>query len=303
MLGMQRRRNCLPQLPAKGSVLKTNRYIPPPLVDQRFLRSDFAADIVLSQLRRHLLSFCLTGAIVLGSGAPLAAERFGAADATPTAPVLVELFTSEGCSSCPPADALVERMDSLQPVPGVQLIVLSEHVDYWNHDGWKDPFSSASISDRQSDYVRALGLKSPYTPQVIVDGSSDLRLSDPQQVEQTFQKAATIPKLPIRILVATRDPKNSDMVRVQVEVQGNSITRNADLYEVVALDHAESQVLRGENSGKHLTHVAVMQNLTKIGRLEKGKDFSREVETKLKPGTDPSNVRLIIFAQEAGPGR
>ena len=115
------------------------------------------------------------------------------------------------------------RLTRPNRVPGVRLIVLSEHVDYWNHDGWKDPFSSAFISDRQSDYVRALGLKSPYTPQVIVDGSSDLRISDAQQVEQTFQKAATIPKLPIRILAATRDPKNSDMVRVQVEVQGNSI--------------------------------------------------------------------------------
>jgi len=230
-------------------------------------------------------------------------DRSAAAADTSASPLLVELFTSEGCSSCPPADVWLQQIDAAQPVPGVRLIVLSEHVDYWNHDGWKDPFSSAFISDRQSDYVRALGLKSPYTPQVIVDGSSDLRISDAQQVEQTFQKAATTPKLPIRILAATLDPKNPDMVRVQVEVQGNSINRNADLYEVVALDHAESQVLRGENSGKHLTHVAVMQNLTKIGRLEKGKNFSREVETKLKPGTDPSNVRLIIFAQEAGPGR
>jgi hypothetical protein len=244
-----------------------------------------------------------TIAVLILVGFSAAGERSWAASDSSASPLLVELFTSEGCSSCPPADVWLQQIDAAQPVPGVQLIVLSEHVDYWNHDGWRDPFSSSLISDRQSAYVRALGLKSPYTPQVIVDGTADLQISDAQQVEQTFQKAATIPKFSIRILKAALDPKNPAVVRVQVEVQGNSANRNADLYEVVALDHAESQVLRGENSGKHLTHVAVLENLTKIGRLEKGKTFSREVEAKLKPGTDPSNVRLIVFAQEPGPGR
>jgi hypothetical protein len=244
-----------------------------------------------------------TIAILILVGFSAAADRCWAATDSSASPLLVELFTSEGCSSCPPADVWLQQIDAAQPAPGVRLIVLSEHVDYWNHDGWKDPFSTSWISDRQGAYVRALGLKSPYTPQVIVDGTAELQLSDAQQVEQTFQKAATAPKLSIRILQAVVDPKNSDVVRVQVEVQGNSTNRSADIYEVVALDHADSQVLRGENSGKHLTHVAVVENLTKIGRLEKGKTFSREVATKLKPGTDPANVRLIVFAQEPGPGR
>lgn len=283
--------------------MKTKRYIAPPAVDQRFLRANFAAGIALPQLRRHLLSFCLTSAIVLGSGASLAAERFGTADATPTSPVLVELFTSEGCSSCPPADALVERMDSLQPVPGVQLIVLSEHVDYWNHDGWKDPYSSASLTERQSSYVHALGLKTAYTPQILVDGDMELRTNDAQQVSEALQKAGTSPKVPIRIISAAVDA-NPTAVRGHIEADGRSMKHNADIYAVIALDHAESQVPSGENRGRHLTHVAVVLEIAKVGKLEKGKPFSHDFQMKYKlPQTNSTPIRVVAVIQEPGSGK
>jgi hypothetical protein len=233
----------------------------------------------------------------------LTAGNSRAADTHGATPVLVELFTSEGCSSCPPADAWLQRMDAAQPLPGAELIVLSEHVDYWNHDGWKDPYSSSFVTERQSDYVRALGLQTPYTPQVIVDGATDLHLTDDQAMEQTFQKAVASPKVPVRITSAIFDPANPTVLRAHVEVDGDSAGESADIYDAIALSHAESQVLRGENGGKHLTHVAVVQELTKIGKMQKGKTFSRDIEIKLKPGTDPKNIRLVVFAQKSGPGK
>ena len=216
-------------------------------------------------------------------------------------PVLVELFTSEGCSSCPPADALLEKMDA-QPIPGLQLIVLSEHVTYWDHDGWKDPNSSSELTDRQNSYEEALGLKTPYTPQIIVDGTSVLKLGDRQQAEDIFEKEKVTGKVPIRIDQLKVESGNPSVVDAHIETDASS-EKHAEVYVAVALDRVESQVLHGENGGRHLTHVAVVQELTKVGKLEKGKNFDHAVRLKLKPGEDPKNLRIIAFVQESGPGK
>ena len=215
-------------------------------------------------------------------------------------PILVELFTSEGCSSCPPADELLEKLDGSQPVPGAQLIVMSEHVDYWNHDGWKDPYSSSLLTERQSAYVQALGVSELYTPQMIADGRSELRLADPRQMAQIVQKAAADPKIPIRIESAS---VAGNVLRGRIETDINSEKQNADLYLAIALDRAQSQVLRGENSGRRLTHVAVVEYLKKIGKLESGKKCGQDFQVKLKPGEDAANIRIIAFLQEPGPGK
>jgi hypothetical protein len=218
-------------------------------------------------------------------------------------PVLVELFTSEGCSSCPPADELLQQMDVSQPAPGIQLIVLSEHVDYWNHDGWKDPYSSSSLTERQNGYVHSLGLNTAYTPEMIVDGASELKATGMQQLIQALQKAAAAPKTPVRITSLNVESASQPLVRAHIEVDGTLQKHNADIYVVVALDHAESQVLRGENTGRHLAHVAVAEEFTRIGKLEKQNKFSKDVQIKLKPGIEPTNIRIIAFVQESGPGK
>jgi hypothetical protein len=240
---------------------------------------------------------------ILALAGCFAATLQAADQKTAPVPVLVELFTSEGCSSCPPADAWLQQLDLAQPITGAQLIVLSEHVDYWNHDGWEDPFSSALVTQRQEGYVRALRLDSAFTPQVVVNGSVNLKLGDSQQIKQTFLQAAGASTIRVTIsgaAIAAGDPAT---LRANVALDGNNIERSADVYAAAVLSHAESQVLHGENGGKRLIHVAVVQELAKVGRLEKGKKFSRTIDIKLKPGTDPKNIRLIVFAQEPGPGK
>jgi hypothetical protein len=217
-------------------------------------------------------------------------------------PILVELFTAEGCSSCPPADALLLKMDSSQPVPGAQLIVLSEHVDYWDHDGWKDPNSSHALTERQAAYVQALRLKTAYTPQIIVDGSHEMLINNSEQAVKVFQNAVAEPKLQVRLAEVSLDPQNSGLLRAHVDVN-NDDEGDAEIYVAVALDRVESQVLRGENKNRHLTHVAVVQQLEKVGNIRKGKTFAGDVQLKLKAPADTRNVRVVAFVQEPGPGK
>ncbi len=239
-------------------------------------------------------------AILLATVSAVAANDMSAASKTAGVPILVELFTSEGCSSCPPADAWLQQLDSSQPVPGARLIVLSEHVDYWDHDGWKDPFSSPALTDRQEAYGRAFGLASVYTPQIIVDGKSELQPNNSQQVDQVFRTATSTPTIPVGISSVTT--KGTGMVEAHLEIDGVTLKRDSDIYLALALDHAESQVLRGENGGKRLPYVAVVRTLKKVGRLQKGKKFDQDVEVKLDRDLDEANLRLVVFVQNSGPG-
>jgi hypothetical protein len=247
-----------------------------------------------------LLSLAL---IILTPAWALSASSDTAQSQNPRSPILVELFTSEGCSSCPPADTFLEKLDSVQPVPGAELIVLSEHVDYWNHDGWKDPFSSAFYSDRQNDYKSRFGLKSVYTPEMVVDGAAEFLGSDAHSAERALTKAMKSPKLPITLSGLSIDGTTLHAHIESDALPASSHEKEADVYLAIALHHAESDVLRGENAGHHLAYTDVVQNLKDVGILHGGRAFSQDVSLKLEPGADKHNLRVIAFVQEKHQGR
>src|SRR5882724_9336108 len=129
---------------------------------------------------RRLWIFALIALSVIaliGTLSPKSSANTGASTAK-RVPVIVELFTSEGCSDCPPADALLQRLEESQPVTGAEIIVLGNHVDYWNHDGWTDRFSTKELTDRQRLYGDSFNLDSVYTPQMVVDGKAEFNGQD-----------------------------------------------------------------------------------------------------------------------------
>lgn len=237
--------------------------------------------------KKHLLA---SWAIAL----MLASIPAGSAVPNAPTPLLVELFTSEGCSSCPPADAFLRNLDSKQPVPGVQFIVLEEHVDYWDGDGWKDPFSSHEFTVRQTEYAQRLHVAEPYTPEMVVDGAFEFVGNDGNRAAQVFEKAVTAPAIPIRISsVAVSDGT------LHAHIEADPAPEKAEVWIALAIDHAESQVLKGENGGHHLEHVAVVKKLSEIGKLDKQHGFSKDIT--LKSITQPS--RIVAFLQQPGQGK
>jgi len=217
--------------------------------------------------------------------------------------VLVELFTSEGCSSCPPADRFLQKLDG-QPIPGAELIVLSEHVDYWNHIGWKDPYSARFYSQRQSAYAKRFGLGDVYTPQMVVDGTSEFVGSNSGLADKAFAKAFGIPKIPVHLSSISADASNTQHAHLATGTPEASFgSREAEVYVAVALNRAESQVSAGENAGHRLAHVSVVRSLAKIGALKRGQALAQDVQLKLEPGSDSRNLRLIAFVQEPRQGR
>lgn len=219
------------------------------------------------------------------------------AQPAPRQPVLVELFTSEGCSDCPPADALLGQLDAEQFVPGAQAIVLSEHVTYWNHEGWRDPFSLSQMDDRQQMYAREFGLSDVYTPQAVVDGAQQFVGNDPGKLRSAVARAAATAKQSITIEGAHQAPSGA------IDFSVHADSPKATLVAAIAENATWSQVARGENAGRTLHHVAVVRVLKEFG---KGRTDGQPLElaganlaAAEKTGTP---LRLVVFLVNSGNG-
>src|SRR5258708_6190886 len=162
------------------------------------------------------------------------------AENKPQKPILLELFTSEGCSSCPPADALLRDLDEYQPIDGAELIVLSEHVDYWDDLGWRDIYSLHALTERQAAYSEKLKTKGPYTPQLVVDGVYELVGSDRNRAFEVLKQAKELPKIDVQIKSARRQ---GDTFYAQVDT--GPLPRGAVVILGLLQDRAASQVRHG----------------------------------------------------------
>lgn len=204
-------------------------------------------------------------------------------------PVLVELFTSEGCSDCPPADRLLELLDTKQPVSGAQAIVLSEHVTYWNHQGWTDPFSLDEIDLRQKEYGDQFNLDSVYTPQAVIDGSTQLVGNNAAGLQAAIEHARATPKIPITIANARWD---KDAVSFSVQV---STDKGSKLVAALAADATGAKITRGENAGRTLHHVAVVRTIKNFGSgALDGRTLKLSAGNLAHDQASPP-VRLVVF--------
>jgi hypothetical protein len=241
------------------------------------------------------LSFAL---LSIGPVACLAAPS-GAGPEKPTSTAIVELFTSEGCSSCPPADDLLREINLKQTSAGQLIVGISEHVTYWNDLGWKDPFSSPVFTERQSIYASRLSPEGSYTPQMVLNGHEQFVGSDVGALESALRNDARRDHLGMEILSSA---PSSAGLEVKFSLTGN-VRHPLDIVAVLTDDVDRSNVQRGENSGRVLQHVSVARLLTRVATVKGDAEESAHIPFpdgfQLGGG---SRHHLILFAQERHQG-
>jgi len=205
--------------------------------------------------------------------------------------VILELFTSEGCSSCPPADIVLAALSRGQPVPGADVIALELHVDYWNYLGWSDPFSNASYSVRQRAYGTAFNQRGIYTPQLVVDGHAELLGSSSEGAKEAIAIAARAPKA--RLTITRKDGGLAITVADLPEPNAP-----ASVWLAITEEGLHTDVPRGENSGARLAHGPIVRQLSRVGAA--APTFSGTAAVALDPAWKRENVRAVVFVQRDG---
>jgi hypothetical protein len=253
---------------------------------------------------KYALAVSAVISLSLVAGTALSRAHLQSSSATPDmarTPVVVELFTSEGCSSCPPADALLTRLSEGEVAGNVQLIALEEHVDYWNDLGWTDPFSSRDWTWRQNDYARALGNGNPYTPQMVVDGAVEFVGSRTQQARESILKAAGKTKIPVVLGQGNADRSGKANLSAKVgKLEGTTKGDAAEVWLAITETGLHSSVTRGENAGKDVNHAAVVRSMRKIGEAKTDREtsFAGDASVPLQKDWKRENLRVVLFVQE-----
>jgi hypothetical protein len=234
----------------------------------------------------------LAGLLVLVLVLPVLSQIPGRAAAPASGPIVVELFTSEGCSSCPPADKLLAELDRQGSVNGRPIIVMGEHVDYWDGLGWKDRFASSVFTKRQTEYVRKLGVDSAYTPQMVVNGATELVGNDAAALSRALaaQKSSGGTNVSLQL-----DNSSTAAIKVEGARSGSRVLL------AVTEGNLITRVQRGENGGRELRHEAVVRRLTDIGAVKSG-SFETSVPLKIDSEWQKDKLRLVVLVQGSGGG-
>jgi hypothetical protein len=216
-------------------------------------------------------------------------------------PVVLELFTSEGCSSCPPADALLAKLEEQQPVAGAEIIALEEHVDYWDHEGWVDPFSSAQWTQRQQVYASGFADHGVYTPELVINGRSGFVGSRGGEVYRGVANAVAQSRTEVSVSLSTSEKRDRERLRLEVgKLQGAQPGDVAEVWLAITETALHSAVTGGENAGHDLHHAPIVRWLHKAGTTNPNAtpSFTDESDLKLDSAWKRNNLRIVAFVQE-----
>jgi hypothetical protein len=223
------------------------------------------------------------------------AAPIGRGSAAAPTPVLVELFTAEGCSSCPPADALLQSLVDTQSIDGAQVVALGHHVDYWDQLGWRDRFSSAAATNRQQRYSQVLNVDSVYTPEMVVDGREEFVGSDARAARRAIGKAASVAHARVTFSI---EPGDGDRVSAAVTVSDvPNVSRgdHADVVVAVVESRLQTEVRGGENRGRVLAHAPVVRQMTTIGEATTPR---LTAAIPIARGWQREHITMVAFVQE-----
>jgi hypothetical protein len=214
------------------------------------------------------------------------------------APVVLELYSSEGCSSCPSAEQVLAELDAAGQVAGVAVLALELHVDYWDYLGWRDPFSAAAFTARQERYRSWLGVRS-YTPQLVIDGHADVLGSSRQRAGAAIAAAAQRASS-----AAVQLARRGEALTVQVTARPGELDPVVDNAVMLAITERglQTRVLRGENAGQTLRHGPVVRALRQLGVM-RGAGYAATVPLQLDRAFRPEALRAVVFVQSAADGQ